>query len=194
MGRPREFDMDQALEQAVHAFWNQGYEATSLSDLMETMNLQKGSIYKAFGDKHSLFIAALEHYLNDVHKFNEETIESGRTPKDALKLWINAVLTKVCGQTVKRGCLIVNSLVERAYQDEEAAQRVKEYFTRTQKLLANKIEEGQALKQFRKDYTANELSQIIIVAYTGMLAMSKGAMSKNACTNSMKNVLKLIEK
>jgi len=193
MGRPREFDMDQTLEQAMQAFWNHGYEATSLSDLMEAMDLQKGSIYKAFGDKHSLFIAALDRYLDDAHKFNEETIESGDTPKDAVRLWLNSRLKIICGQTLKRGCLLVNSLVEDAYQDEVAAEKVKAYFTRIQKLLTKTIKEGQDLNQFRKDFTASELSQLINVSLIGMVAMSKGAISKNACLKIVKNILKLIE-
>ena len=193
MGRPREFDMDQVLESAINAFWNQGYEATSLSDLMDCMNLQKGSIYKAFGDKHSLFISSLERYLDDVYKFNEEAINCGRTPKDALKQWLDTVFKNVCGQSIKRGCMVVNSLVERVYQDEDTALLVKGYFVRLQKLLVTKIEEGQALNQFRKDCDAKDISQIIIVSYTGMLAMSKGVMTKNTCLNTTKNILKLIE-
>ena len=193
MGRPREFDMDQALEQAVQAFWNHGYEATSLSDLMETMDLRKGSIYKAFGDKHSLFIAALDRYLDDLLKFNEEAFESGDTPKDAVRLWLNSRLKKFCEQPLNRGCLIINSLVEDAYQDKVAAEKIKTYFTRTQKLLTKTIKEGQDLNQFRKDFTASELSQLINVSLVGMVAMSKGAISKNACLKIVKNILKLIE-
>ena len=59
MARPREFDISDALDRAMEAFWRHGYEATSMADLMEAMSLQKGSIYKAFNDKHSLFMAAL---------------------------------------------------------------------------------------------------------------------------------------
>ena len=193
MGRPREFDMNQALEQAIQAFWSHGYEATSLSDLMETMDLRKGSIYKAFGDKHSLFIAALDRYLDDLLKFNEEAMESGDTPKDAVRLWLNSIQKKFCEQPLKRGCLIINSLVEDAYQDKVAAEKVKAYFTRTQKLLTKTIKEGQDLNQFRKDFTASELSQLIIVSLVGMVAMSKGAISKNACLKIVKNILQLIE-
>ena len=59
MARPREFDIDEALSAAMTAFWERGFAATSLADLMDATGLQKGSIYKAFGSKHELFMQAL---------------------------------------------------------------------------------------------------------------------------------------
>ncbi len=63
MARPREFDLNQVLEKAMDVFWKQGYHATSISDLTEAMGLLRGSVYAAFGDKHQLFLAALERYM-----------------------------------------------------------------------------------------------------------------------------------
>ena len=194
MARPREFNMDEALERAMHAFWSHGYEATSLADLMEAMDLQKGSIYKAFGDKHSLFIAALERYLDWAHGINQEIIESGKSPKDGLRLWLETEIKFICGQELKRGCLIINSLVERAYQDEEVSKRIKAHFTKVHKLLAKTIKEGQALNEFRNDLNANELAQIISSSFIGMVALTKGPMTKATGLQTAKNILKLIEK
>ena len=61
VGRPREFDEDAVLTAAMDAFWRQGYEATSLSDLCACTGLHKGSLYQAFGGKHELFMKSLEH-------------------------------------------------------------------------------------------------------------------------------------
>ena len=64
MAGPREFDMDEALDAAMSVFWEKGYEGTSMADLMAATGLHKGSIYKAFTDKHDLFVKALKRYLN----------------------------------------------------------------------------------------------------------------------------------
>ena len=61
-GRPREFDTDAALEKAMRLFWTKSYEGTSVSDLTETLGISRPSLYAAFGDKESLFRAALERY------------------------------------------------------------------------------------------------------------------------------------
>src|ERR1700679_3722681 len=62
MGRPREFDIDAALEKAMRLFWAKGYEGTSVADLTETLGVSRPSLYAAFGDKEALFRAALERY------------------------------------------------------------------------------------------------------------------------------------
>src|ERR1700721_4762124 len=62
MGRPREFDTDAALEKAMRLFWAKGYEGTSVADLTKALGISRPSLYAAFGDKQSLFRAALERY------------------------------------------------------------------------------------------------------------------------------------
>src|ERR1700733_16129953 len=63
-GRPREFDMDVALDQAIRVFCEQGYSATSIGDLIDAMGLASGSIYKAFRDKRAVFLAAFDRYVS----------------------------------------------------------------------------------------------------------------------------------
>ena len=62
MGRPRAFDMDQALDQALHVFWEKGYAGTSITDLTEAMGINPPSLYAAFGNKEKLFKKALDRY------------------------------------------------------------------------------------------------------------------------------------
>ena len=62
MARTKEFDRDAALDRAMHVFWKKGYEATSLPDLLQAMGIARQSLYDTFGEKHALFMAALERY------------------------------------------------------------------------------------------------------------------------------------
>src|SRR3977135_535260 len=64
-GRPREFDTDAAVARAMDVFWSCGYHGTSLPDLLEATALSRGSLYAAFGDKHGLFLRALDRYIDD---------------------------------------------------------------------------------------------------------------------------------
>jgi TetR/AcrR family transcriptional repressor of nem operon len=194
MARPREFNINEALTNAMQVFWSHGYEATSLSDLMEAMDLQKGSIYKAFGDKHSLFIAALKHYLDEVHEFDKQNLEKTDSPKKGIHTWLYTDLKNACGQKPKRGCLMVNTLSERAYRDEDVANLINQHTSKLSKMLAKTIKRGQELNEFRSDLNAGEIAQIIIVSLFGMLTMTKGPMTKSASLNNAKNILKLIEK
>ena len=64
-GRPRSFDVEAAVERAMGVFWSRGYHATALPDLLRATKLSRGSLYAAFGDKHSLFLRALDRYIAD---------------------------------------------------------------------------------------------------------------------------------
>ncbi len=63
MGRPREFDIDEALDCALHVFWSKGYEGTSIAELTEAMGITRPSLYAAFGNKEELFRKALDKYV-----------------------------------------------------------------------------------------------------------------------------------
>lgn len=194
MARPREFDTDEALGRAMQAFWSHGYEGTSMADLMQAMGLQKGSLYKAFGDKHSLFILSIKRYLDEAHQFDVDLIEKASSPEKGLRGWFVKEMTKMCNQPLKRGCLMVNTLTELGSEDKEAVNLVKSHSAKTSKIIAKAIEAGQTENQFRKDFSANELAQIVLVSLVGMLVLIKGPMSKSASLQNVNNVLKLIEK
>lgn len=85
MGRLREFDEEKALDAAMQLFWEKGYAATSLSDLTAKMEIQKPSLYSAFGDKEGLFEAALRRYTN-LHAARIRTkLQSGKSVKEAIR-------------------------------------------------------------------------------------------------------------
>ena len=88
MARPREFDMNQALDAALNTFWTQGYEATSMTDLMEATGLHKGSLYKAFEDKHDLFMKSLTRYLDNAWTMSQATLTEAQKPLDGLRAWL----------------------------------------------------------------------------------------------------------
>ena len=178
MARPREFDIDEALDAAMGAFWEGGYEATSMANLMEAMDLQKGSIYKAFGDKHNLFVQALDRYLDAGYGKIRHALEGAGSPTDGVKKWLCFVLGVCCEQNTRRGCFAVNAITELGPHDEGVAKRLKQHFDGIERLLANVIEQGQRRGEFRDDMSAAELSEFLNVYVTGMFTSSKGPHSK----------------
>ena len=193
MPRPREFCVNEALDSAMDAFWKNGYEATSLFDLMEAMDLHKGSIYKAFGDKHSLFVAALQHYLEQAHMFDQSVLEDARSPREGIRAWLNRDIKQKCGDDMKRGCLMVNALTELAYKDEEVAKIIKTHIADLSKLLTRTIQQGQDMNQFRTDISAGELAQLLITHLFGLATMGKAVSSKSSTLQGNKNILMLLE-
>src|ERR1700691_3588854 len=73
-GRPRRFNYDEALDRAMHVFWRKGFEGASLNDLTAAMGIQPASIYKAFGNKRTLFEKALARYLEGPVAFMHDAL------------------------------------------------------------------------------------------------------------------------
>jgi len=86
MARAKEFDREKVLERAMHVFWARGYEATSLPELLDAMQIGRQSMYDTFGDKRALFIAALDRYIDRseaaFHGRGAGAVREARDPRD----------------------------------------------------------------------------------------------------------------
>lgn len=174
MARPREFDMQEALNAAMSEFWERGYEATSMEDLLDAMGLTKGSLYKAFGDKHNLFLMSLQDYLDRLFEKMRESVESSREPVQSLSTLMGVVENLCCKQLTPKGCFAVNTVVELSQRDEKASEILKRHLVRVEKLLAKLISSGQQSGDFRSDISAEHLAEALFVYIFGMLAQSRG--------------------
>ena len=174
MARPREFEMQAALNAAMSEFWERGYEATSMEDLLNAMGLTKGSLYKAFGDKHNLFLMSLQDYLDRLFEKMKESVESSRDPVVSLSTLMSVVENLCCKQLTPKGCFAVNTVVELSQRDEKASEILKRHLVRVEKLLAKLISSGQQSGDFRSDTSAEHLAEALFVYIFGMLAQSRG--------------------
>src|SRR3546814_586970 len=130
MGRPRSFDIDEALDRALEVFWRKGYEGASLSDLTEAMGIARPSLYAAFGNKEELFCKALDRYVEQkvahVRKAFEEP--TARGVAERLLRGGADMLTDPCHP---RGCLAVQG----ALSCGDAADRSEEHTSELQSLM-----------------------------------------------------------
>ncbi|MFC4949105.1 TetR/AcrR family transcriptional regulator [Pseudonocardia sp. GCM10023141] len=121
MGRPRTFDADVALDAALAAFWEHGFESTSVQDLCRAMQVQPGSVYSAFGNKRDLFTAALRRYTQTVSAEAVRRITAAPTGLAGLQDYFDHLVDAMVDGNRRWGCLITNSLVEFAARDPELA-------------------------------------------------------------------------
>jgi len=173
MARPRSFEIDEALDSAIDVFWDRGYEASSMADLMDAMGLQKGSIYKAWKDKRALFLAALRRYLDQ--GYERLGALAGGEPRAALQA-LFAHFTSACTQS-RRGCFAMNTTVELGPHDARVVKVLAAHHARVVDLLADVIRRGQAARVFRTDRRARDLAQFVFLVVTGMLTRSREALS-----------------
>jgi TetR/AcrR family transcriptional regulator, transcriptional repressor for nem operon len=192
MARLREFDTEQVMEAVINAFWERGYEATSLADLMEVTGLKKGSIYKAFGDKHSLFLQALQSYLARVYIATREVFNNS-DPEAAISNWFELLSDTAINSEVNKGCFAINSTMEMAPHDPDAAKMLEYQYSRIGKLLENAIERGQQTGVFRQDLSAKELGQMLLITASGILASSRADFLRSDLPQVTKSVLTVLK-
>jgi TetR/AcrR family transcriptional repressor of nem operon len=173
MARPREFDMDEALDAAISTFWTQGYEATSVADLMKATGLHKGSLYKAFDDKHDLFMKSLTRYLNTHWETMQAILAEPRSPLEGVRAWLQGVAHLCCDQPIQRGCLALNTAIELGPHDAEVSALLKGHHARISFLLTGTIERGQLAGDIRTDLTGDQIAKALFVFSAGLLAASK---------------------
>ncbi|MGX9965199.1 TetR/AcrR family transcriptional regulator [Roseomonas sp. F4] len=114
MARPREFDTEAVVRQAMEVFWRRGYAATAMSDIYEATGLKPGSVYAAFGDKETLFQRAFAAYARHFRA----TLPTGPTGLPAIRAWLDAQVRLATEDPERRGCLIVNTVMEREVHSE----------------------------------------------------------------------------
>jgi TetR/AcrR family transcriptional regulator, transcriptional repressor for nem operon len=118
-GRPRAFDTDEALSRALDVFWSRGYAGTSIQDLVDGLGLQRGSLYAAFGDKHSLYLKAVELYARHNRDQLTTMLASGPVLPALREMLLDP--GTVTGAAGGRGCLMGNTTAELAPGDEQAS-------------------------------------------------------------------------
>jgi TetR/AcrR family transcriptional repressor of nem operon len=144
MARPRKFNEDAVVGAARDQFWDGGYAATSVDDLTAATGLGKGSLYGAFGDKHALFLRALDDYCVDATgRVVAQLRRPGVSAYDRLADHVRAVAADVAADTGRRGCMMAKSAAELGASDADVGRVINASFTTWQAALVDCIAEAQ---------------------------------------------------
>ncbi|MFE9682865.1 TetR/AcrR family transcriptional regulator [Streptomyces sp. NPDC006285] len=124
-GRPRSFDRETALEKAILAFWEHGYEGTSVSDLTEVMGIGAPSLYAAFGDKRSLFEEVVTAYGARYGSFGERALAEEPTVRAAVERMLREAAAEYTEPGRPPGCLVVHAATNCTTPEVEESLRAR---------------------------------------------------------------------
>lgn len=171
MARSKEFNEDEALDKAMEVFWKQGYEKTSIQDLVGQMGIHRRSLYDTFGDKHSLFVQTLERYESLIAaQIRKQITEEMTTVESIRKIFELAIYSD---NASPKGCLMVNTAVELSLLDNEVSQRIQSAFKQTENLIADLLIRGQARGEVARSFDIGELARYIHNALIGVRVLVK---------------------
>jgi AcrR family transcriptional regulator len=172
-GRPREFDIDQALDGAIRLFRERGYHAASIGDLTDAMGLASGSIYKAFRDKRDIFLAAFDRYALLRNAQIQQVAGAAKSARERLRDLLAFYLESSRGVEGRRGCLVVGSAVELAIFDRDVAARVGTSLANNEALLAALIREGHLDGSVPAEVDPEETARVMVCLTQGMRVVGK---------------------
>lgn len=143
MGRPVEFDRPTAVNRALALFWRQGYQATSLADLLPAMGISRSSFYAAFGDKRGFFIECLDLWAaRTLQLLNDQ--RNGLPPIDALQKFFERSVAEALGPKVNWGCMLVNTVLEMSGVDDELATRASTHMADMERSFQDSLQDAGA--------------------------------------------------
>lgn len=173
MGRPREFDVEAALDQAVAVFWEKGYEATSIEDLLQRMAINRGSLYSAFGSKAQLFLAVLDRYGDRVVGALMAYLDRDPSARHAIAGFFDALCEHAIKGGPLQGCLVTNSAVEKAHADPAVAAKVAALLGRIEAAFEATLRRGLSGGEFVAGTDVPAVARFLTSSMQGVLVMSK---------------------
>jgi TetR/AcrR family transcriptional repressor of nem operon len=193
IGRPREFDSEQALDAAMHLFWRQGYEATSMQNLLDAMNLSKSSLYQTFGSKHDLFQRCLQQYRHMMTTGLVEELEQAATGRAFIERFFTAMAEKMKNPDNRIGCLVMNTASELAQRDEEIAKAIKQGTESFIKVFYTAVKQAQQEGEIPKDKDAQSLAHYLMSSLAGLNSMAKAGASQTVLKNISNQILQSLD-
>ncbi|AOK91304.1 TetR/AcrR family transcriptional regulator [Paenibacillus polymyxa] len=191
MARSKEFEEKEVLDKAMRLFWEQGYEKTSMTELVEHMGIHRRSLYDTFGDKHNLFLKAMDRFDDKISAALAGGVKGSKTASEALQFIFGFMIDG--DEDSPAGCLMVNSAVELAARDVEVDNKSTKAFTTAEQLLREIILWGQRDGEFTSTYNAEELAEYLHNVWIGLRVMARTSASREKLHRITHISMKILE-
>ena len=173
MPRCKQFDEEVVLDKAIEVFWEKGYNATSYSDLVKRMEINRASMYGTYGDKRQLFLKALQQYKAKNFDVLKKSLLRNIPLRQKMQEFFDAAIADILSDQSSKGCFIVNSTTELAAVDEEIAQFVEQNKKDLLAIFNFLFQEAQVNGEISEDLDPEALSHYIYNAYNGLRVTNK---------------------
>jgi len=193
MARQKEFDRDEVLHKAMEVFWTRGYEGASIQDLVKHMGINRQSIYDTFGDKHSLFLQALDRYREIQSRKVFEVLERPGSMKKNLRRLFEETVARALSAEGRRGCFVGNSMSELAGRCKETATRTCSSMAAAEKMFQRALERGKGQGDFPGLRDPRAVARFLYSSLQGLLLMAKATQDGKLLNDVVKVTLSVLD-
>ena len=193
MARQKEFDRDEVLHKAMEVFWARGYEGTSIQDLVKHMGINRQSIYDTFGDKHSLFLQALDRYREIQSQKVFEILDRPGSVKRNLRLLFQQVVDKALLEEGRRGCFVGNAMSELAGRCKETAARACNSVASAERTFQRALQRGKEQGELPEVRDTRAVARFLYSSLQGLLLLAKATRDRQLLNDVVKVTLSVLE-
>ncbi|WP_329209457.1 TetR/AcrR family transcriptional regulator [Streptomyces sp. NBC_00683] len=194
MARTKEFDPDAALQSALELFWRRGYEATSIADLVEHLGIGRASIYATFGNKHELYLKAVDRYSEERDPLLLTELSQPGPALPAVRATVRRFASEAASPEDRlNGCLITNTAAELAPHDPAAARRVEVSWEHFETLLQSALVRARAQGELPEDRDPRALARMLLVLLQGVRIVGKASSDPARVRDATEQALTLLD-
>ncbi len=193
MSRVKEFDVDEACDAALTLFRQQGYEATSVSDLVTHVGVAKASLYATFGSKHDFYVTALERYAERADARVLAELSGPGSGVAAVRRLFDGYLAEILGDEMKMGCFVVNAAIELLPRDPEVARLVERSWDTLEVALTMALERAKAQGELAAGREPAALARFLLTVLQGLRVLGKGADASRRLDAAVSQAMRLIQ-
>jgi TetR/AcrR family transcriptional repressor of nem operon len=189
----KQFNESEVVEKAMRAFWENGYNATSLGDLVERTGVGRGSLYSTFKDKHDLFLAALRMYDDRMRRRKLEELESSHSPREAVRQLLLAFTAGVSKRGGNHGCFLTNTALELSARDPDAAAIVAASQEEIEKFFLRSIRRGQAEREIPASVDAADAARGLLATLIGLIVLTRSRPDRRLLESIVADAMRRLE-
>lgn len=191
MARPIAFNRNKALNNAMLLFWHQGYSATSLSQLLEKMQIGRSSFYAAFDDKRSLYVEVLTLFATRTNAILLD-VRNESDPALAVRHFFEHTLFGVTESRLYAGCMMVNTILELADVDHELSQLAASLLADIECAFCDCFQSAIDNGDVAAHYDAKQLASLVMTFNKGLRVACREKKSPQALRNMLDSMLSLL--
>jgi TetR/AcrR family transcriptional regulator, transcriptional repressor for nem operon len=173
MPKVKLFNETEALENAKNVFWQKGFNATSMQDLVSGMQISRQSLYDTYGNKEALFLQCLNKYQQESNNNVCQNLNYTGNLKQTLLNFFNAIVDDIVGDKTQKGCFMLNTLIEVVPENKAAKTVVKKNYDKLEAELINLFDKAKQKEKYSSVFNANELATHFITLLHGMRLIGK---------------------
>ncbi|GAA3921788.1 TetR/AcrR family transcriptional regulator [Streptomyces gulbargensis] len=194
MARTKEFDPDAALRAALELFWARGYEATAMSDLVEHLGIGRASLYATFGNKHALYLKALDRYAEERVPGMVEELSAPGPALPAVRALVRRFAAEAGSEEERlHGCFVTNSAAELAPRDPAVARRVELNWEHLETLLHAALVRARTQGELPPERDPRALARMLLVLIQGIRLVGKASTDPARVRDAAEQALALLD-